>query len=423
MLSHFQAQRSEDALTKRAQAGLCLRCRISYPILQACKRFGNVYSSNPQFTYYDLLPFVLNDDGRDLIILGQDGQTHLKLDHSGIPQSVTFKLFTVEVLRTFKADSPTSMSLDNWAFLRTRQQPDLKNFLSEVGCQHLTDWALLNRVRPKQLEQLSERDRHLVEAFHAVYRRDRRQQQKGSCRCLDPNDSQLAEMVDLLQQRGIYLKTHELMQALRQVAKQLRQCDIWQSREPLEIQNEDGGYDMRFDLPASALSELDAEEQKFLELLRYQLSIALAQSLETAIQTQITYLEKSKRYAPFASYLIPGLKLYYCEGLSLKEIGPQLGMSSWDQTRRILNPGELLNNVRRLMVQQLFEPILEKAKSKGFTSMPPELSYIKTLTEQIEAFVDAEIFEEAASEIKAGKNRSLDSVYAQQLKHYVKQNA
>jgi hypothetical protein len=222
LLSHFQAQRSEDALINRAQTGLCLRCRISYPILQACKQLGNIHSSNPQFTYYDLLPFVLNDDGRDLIILDQDGQTHLKLDGSDTPQSVTFKLFTVEVLRTFKADSPSSMSLDNWAFLQTIQQPDLKKFLSEVGCQHLTDWALLNRVRPKQLEQLFERDRHLIEAFHAVYRRDRPQQRKGSRWCLDTNDSQLAEMVDLLQQRGISLKTHELMQVFRQVAKQLR---------------------------------------------------------------------------------------------------------------------------------------------------------------------------------------------------------
>lgn len=42
--------------------------------------------------------------------------------------------------------------------------------------------------------------------------------------------------------------------------------------------------------------------------------------------------------------------------------------------------------------------------------MPPELNYLKALTERIEVFVDAEISEEAASEIKAGKNRSLDSM-------------
>ena len=95
-------------------------------------------------------------------------------------------------------------------------------------------------------------------------------------------------------------------------------------------------------------------------------------------------------------------------------------MSSWDQTRRILNPGEILSNVRRLTVQQLLEPILAKAQSK-VASTSPEPSYLKILTEQIEAFVDAEIFAEAVSEIKAGKNRLMDSIYAQQLKRYIEQ--
>ena len=44
--------------------------------------------------------------------------------------------------------------------------------------------------------------------------------------------------------------------------------------------------------------------------------------------------------------------------------------------------------------------------------------YLKTLLEQIEAFADAEIFQEAVEEIRAGKNRSMDSLYAQQLRVY-----
>jgi hypothetical protein len=211
---------------------------------------------------------------------------------------------------------------------------------------------------------------------------------------------------------------------LKQVAKQLRQFDIWQSREPLEVQNaETGSYELRVDLPSDSFSDLDAEEQDFLEFLHQQLRVTLANAVKQTIQTQIAQLETSKRYAPFAVSFIPGLRLYYCEGLSLRDIGSQLGMSSWDQTRRTLNPGELLNKVRLLTVQQLLEPILEKAQSQGFVSMPPEPSYLRTLTEQIEAFVDAEIFAEAVSEIKAGKNRLMDSVYAQQLKYYIQQNA
>ncbi|MGA7936545.1 MAG: hypothetical protein WCA35_23525, partial [Kovacikia sp.] len=422
LLTQFQPQKSDINVTSRAQAGLCLRCQVSYPILKACQMIDSLFAGDKQFTYRDLLPFVLNDDGKALIVLDDAGVTQLKLNQAGETQPTTYKLFAVEVLRTYKSNSPTNMSLENWAFLQTKQHPELKGFLSEFGFQHLSDWALLNRVRSGQLEQLSERDRQLVEVFHSVYRRDRRQQQQVS-RCLDPTDKQLGEMNGLLQSRGILINPpYELLKALKQVAKQLRQFDIWQSREPLEVQNlETGGYELRMDLPSDSLNEFDAEEQEFLEFLQQQLALALAESIKQAIQSQIMQLEKSKRYAPFAPCFIPGLRLYYCEGLSLREIGPQLGMSSWDQTRRILNPGEILSNVRRLTVQLLLEPILTKAQSQGLASTPPEPNYLKTITEQIEAFIDAEIFAEAASEIKAGKNRSMKSVYAQQLKRYLEQ--
>lgn len=422
LLSHFRASDSTIPLTSRAQAGLCLRCYISEPILKACQKITSLFAGNGSFTYQDLLPFVLNDDGKALVVLENDGKTQLILNDKGDQEASQFKLFTVEVLRTYKSNAQASMSLDNWTFLQTKQNSELKNFLSEFGFQHLSDWALLNRVRPKQLKYLSSRDLHLVEVFHAVYRRDRRQQQQVR-RCSDPTDSQLTEMENLLQQQGISIKVSELTKALKQVAKQLRQFDIWQAREPLEIQNlETGDYDLRVDLPSDAGTELDGEEQEFLEFLHQQLGVTLDTAISEGIQTQITHLKNSKRYAPFATCFIPGLRLYYCQGLSLKDIGPQLGMSSWDQTRRILNPGELLSKVRMLTVQQLLETILEKIQTQGFVSMPPEASYLKTLTEQIEAFVDAEIFTEAVSEIKAGKNRLMNSIYAQQLKHYIEQN-
>ncbi len=417
LFSQFRTHNAAIVLPDRAQAGLCLRCYVSEPILKACQKIASLFAGDKSFTYQDLLPFVLNDDGKALVILDDNDNTQLKLDDGSV-QSATYEIFAVEVLRTYKLNSH-SMSLDNWAFLQTKQHSELKNFLSEFGFQHLSDWALLNRVRPKQLEQLSERDRHLVEVFHAVYRRDRRQQQQVS-RCLDPTDSQLTEMGDLLQQREVVLNS-SLLKELKLVTKQLRQFDIWQSREPLEMQLETGGYELRVDLPSDSFNESDAEEQEFLEFLYQQLTVALTHAVEQAVQTQVSQLSKSKRYAPFATCFIPGLRLYYCEGLSLRDIGPQLGMSSWDQTRRILNPGEILSNVRRLTVQQLLEPILEKAQSKRLTSTPPEPSYLRTLTEQIEAFVDAEIFAEAVSEIKAGKNRLMDSIYAQQLKRYIEQ--
>ncbi|MDF5730203.1 MAG: hypothetical protein PUP92_19840 [Rhizonema sp. PD38] len=422
LLSYFHATTAD---TTAALAGLCLRCYISESILKACKKIDYLFGSEKHFNYQELLPFVLNDDGETLIVLGSDRKTQFVLNNNNETHTPTYKFFSLRILQTFKIDSQRRMSLDNWVYLQTKQNPELKDFLKEFGFKHLSDWALLNRARPKHLERLSARERRLIGIFHAVYRRDRLQQnQKGTRRCPDPSKLQLQEMLHKLQDLDINIhSTEELMKEIKQVATQLRHYDIWSSREPLEIKDQDtGNYTPRPDLPTDSLNEADIEEQEFVDLFNEQLKPALDIAIKSEIRALITKLEKSKNYAPFAPQFIPGLQLYYCDQLSLKEITPKLGMTSWDQARRILNPGELLSKVRTSTVQQLLNSILKKASEKGLTKIPPEPEYLKTLLVEIEAFCDREIFTEAAEEIRAGKNRSLDSFYAERLRQYIANN-
>ena len=424
LLTFFNPTNSAIDAPSRVDAGFSLRCFVSHPILKACQKIDSLFAGSKSFTYRDLLPFVLDDDGQTAIVLDQDGQTQLVVDERGKTKTSPYKFFSVKILGTYNPDAESRMSLDNWAYLQTKQNRELKNFLSEFGFKLLSDWALLNRARAKQLEGLPKRDRYLVEAFHEVYRRDRRKQRhKAARRCPDPNEAQLRKMLAYLRQREVVIKTTvEVMKELKQVATQLRQYDIWSCRAPLEIQeSETGTYFPRPDLPHDSNNEIDVEEQEFLDFLHHQFQLALVSAIAQEIPKRITKLQKSKRYAPFAKQFIPGLQLYYCQGKSLKEIAPQLGMSSWDQARRILNPGGLLSQVREKCVQQLLGSILNKVSLKGFTASPPEPDYLKNLAEQIEAFADAEVFQEAAAEIKAGKNRSLNSLYAQQLRLYFEQ--
>ncbi|MBD2214375.1 hypothetical protein H6G27_31630 [Nostoc linckia FACHB-104] len=418
LILYFYAKQTAVDARSRAEAGLCLRCYVSEPILKACRKLDNLFGVEKHFDYQDLLPFALNDDGETLVILDSDRKTQLILDDKGETKKTAYQFFTVKILQTFNADSQSRMSLENWAYLQTKQNPEIKNFLSEFGFKHLSDWAVLNRARPKQIEGLAERDRHLVEVYHQVYRRDRVQQrQLGVKRCSDPSNVQLQEMFTCLQAKNVTIKTTtELLKELKQVAMQLRQYDVWSNREPLEIPDSDtGNYRNRTDLPYESRDELDVEQQELLEFLHAQFRIALTQTIEQEIRNCVSKLEKSKKYAPFAKQFIPGLQLYYNQGLSLKDIAPQLGMTSWDQARRILNPGELLNKVRVSCVQQLLASILKKAQEKGLTEIPPKSDYLQSLAEQIEAFADAEIFQEAGEEIRAGKNRKMESLYAQQL--------
>ncbi|MEB3216754.1 MAG: hypothetical protein VKN72_11055 [Nostocales cyanobacterium 94392] len=422
-LSYFHAEVSEIDQLNSARAGLCLRCYVSEPILKECKKIASLFSGEKQFTYRDLLPFVLNDDGQKLIVLDRDGKTQLIVDDNNQIKPSTYKLFSVTVLQTFNAELQSGMSLDNWAYLQTKQNPELKKFLSEFGFQHLSDWALLNRTRSKQLERLSIQERYIVKAFHAVYRRDRQQQIKGAKKCPDPTLAQLEEMLIYLQQHQVLINTPvQLMQELKQIVQQLRQYDIWSSRESLDIYDvESGTYVLSPELPSSSLDLVAVEEQEFSQFLKEHLYTTLTQTIKQQVEANIDKLQKSKRYAPFAQKYIQGLQLYYHQAMSLKEITPKLGMTSWDQARRILNPGELLSKVRAKTVEQMLESVLKKAAEKGLTKIPPEANYLIALTEQIESYIDGEIFQEAAEEIRTGKNRNMSSVYAQAIRYYIQE--
>lgn len=419
LLNLFHSQNPNTNMLCRVDAGFSLRCLVSHPILKACRKIDNLFASNNSFTYKDLLPFVLNDDGKTAIVLDQDSKTQLIVDQKGNTQTSSYNFFSVKILGTYNFESSSRMSLENWTYLQTKQNRELKKFLSEFGFKLLSDWALLNRVRAKQLENLVERDRHLITVFHEVYRRDRRQQIHTKIkRCPDPNETQLREMLTSLSQKGITIKTtNSMLQELKQVATQLRQYDIWNSRVPLEIQqSETEAYTPRSDLPHTFIDEEKVEEQEFLEFLHQQLQKVLVEAIAKEIHLKLMKLKKSKRYAPFVSKFILGLELYYCENKSLKEIAPELGMTSWDQARRILDPGGILSRVREQCVQKLLEIILAQASQKGLTELPPKPDYLKAIIQQIESFVDQKVFNEAAAEIRAGKNRSFDSLYAQELR-------
>jgi hypothetical protein len=58
----------------------------------------------------------------------------------------------------------------------------------------------------------------------------------------------------------------------------------------------------------------------------------------------------------------------------------------------------------------------------GLTKTIPEPEYVKTLAVQTEAFADAEIFQAAQAEIKCGKHRQMNSLYAEQIRVYLKQH-
>ena len=412
LLTTFRGGGDTDPL-EQSLCGLCLRCWVSHPILKACMKLANLFGAAGQFSYRDLLPFVLTDDGRSHIARDSNTHEYYVIQETGERQKLDYTAFSLEVLQTYRLSPGKRLSLANWVYLQTKQHPELLNYLAEFGFQKLSDWALLNRVRGRQLAQLSERDRTIVTAFHAVYRRDRRRYSQSG-RCPNPTAPQLTEINGLLQPP--FASHEKLLQTLGQIATQLRQFDVWRSRESLEYLDTDSGQSrLRSDLPTTELSAETEEESALLAMFHTQLMAALKESLQQSLTARIAKLKKSKKYGPFADKFALGLQHYYQEGLSLKEIAPLLGMSSWDQARRILNPGDFLNGVRSRTIQQFLDHVLVIVKQKDLAPWPPSPDYLQQLSEQLEAFADDEIFQAAATEMKAGSHRNLNSVYAQQL--------
>lgn len=422
LLSCFKGENSDLNKINRARAGLCLRCYVSQTIVEECRRIDNLYSGEKQFDYRDLLGLVLNDDGKRLIILDEDGRTQLTVDQNSVTNESTYNLFSVQVLQSFNANLESRMSLDNWVRLSIKQNHEIRTALSNFGLNHLSDWAILNRATNEQLARLSLQERQIVEVYHAVYRRDRIEESSSrKRRCPDPSSAQLQEMlVNLLSRQVSIDKPSLLLQELRRIALQLRRYDIWSYRESLEIYDVQSGTLLpRRDLPSNSFNELDIEQQEILQLLQERLNSALAEAIRIKVKAKLQKLQNSRRYAPFAPQYLQGLRLYYCEATSLREIAPILGMTSWNQAKRILDPGKLLSQVRAKTQESILRSILELAAARGFTSIPPKANYFKALADEVESYIDGEIFREANEEIKTGRNRRMNSAYAEAIRSYL----
>ena len=105
--------------------------------------------------------------------------------------------------------------------------------------------------------------------------------------------------------------------------------------------------------------------------------------------------------------------------MSQRQIAEVLEMTNQTQVTRILQPKELLTQVRFLTVNTLLERILERAKEFGLIGVSQKPDYLSNLMEQVEVFVDDELFNQAMAELRSGaRNRS--SQYTEYLCRYLK---
>ncbi|MGB3653529.1 MAG: hypothetical protein WBA41_20265, partial [Rivularia sp. (in: cyanobacteria)] len=301
---------------KSVNAQRCLLCFISWEIEKVCLNLEKQFGTVGGFTSRDLLPYVLDDDGR-------------------LQPRSSYQCYSLVILQSFDINQS---SLSSWTNRKVKQHPALSKFLLSCGIYLLSDWAILNDTQPKQLERILsqfhsltvteiQHNKWLLSSYHTVYRAQRLEQHRArnKSKCQPPTTQQLQQIGDKLNSlsRGkSSFSTDNLMAQLQQLAKYLREYRIHVRGGSLARESIDNN------LASTNPNDNEEENQtsEFLKLYRPQFLECLDNALATVTQTRVNKMQRKDVVK--ASKFIKALKFFHCQGLSMTEIAKRIEMKA-----------------------------------------------------------------------------------------------
>lgn len=413
MLCWYRGQ-SSDGNTLSQLAGISLRCVISHLIEHVCIQLEACFGSNHGFTCQDLFPFVLDDFSFGSEMTG-------KLAAS------PYQSLASEILHTFE---PERGSLATWTTRLVKHHRELNVFLLQHGIYLVSDWAILNDTNSQQLQRiLSEFHRRsageiqqavaILESYHAVYRRDRLAARisgaKGQCPL--PKLEQLRQIAYLLHvNSNLMLSAEDAMTRLQEIAELLRQYRIYVRGGAPPTDSLDNRQETHFENLQLAPPELENDEDQqneFLTLYRQQFLCCLDRALEKVTRDRIAQLQRKNSH--MAQQFIKALHLFHCQGISMAEIAPIVGLQYQYQVSRLLKLRNFRADVRQVMVEALLRRVLDKAINYA------DPACLQTLDRQVEAALDeqiAAVIQEAEVEGSTPR-KCANSLFAKRLCRYL----
>ncbi|NJM21050.1 MAG: hypothetical protein HC836_43560 [Richelia sp. RM2_1_2] len=401
----------DASVDKSMNAQRCLLCFISWEIEKVCLNLEKQFGAVGGFTSRDLLPYVLDDDGR-------------------LQPKNSYQCFSLEILQSFDI---RQSSLSSWTSRKVKQHPALSKFLLECGIYLLSDWAILNDTQPKQLERILsqfhsltvteiQQNQWLLSSYHIVYRAQRLQQHRArkTSKCQPPTIEQLQQISDRLNSlsTGKYnFSTDNLMAQLQQLAKYLREYRIHVrggslAKESIDITD---GNNHNY-LGSSNTINYQEENQisEFLKKYRTQFIECLDNALASVTQIRVSKMQRKDVIK--ANKFLTALKLFHCQGLSMTEIAKLIEMKAQFQVTRLLKLKEFRADVTHELSIMLKARVLELAQN--YSDLEPlqalELEITIALTEQV-----TNLIAEAEIEAAGGKTNSTRSRFASRLCQYL----
>lgn len=406
---------SEDSrlgASSRSLAERCLRCFISSQIQQVCIRLEAQFGREHGFTRYDLLPFVLDN----VSVTGARG-----IDRS---QSSSYQFLATEILQTF---DPDQSGLAAWTTRLVRHCRELNACLLEHGVYLVSDWAILNDTNLRQLQRIFSEFHQLtilemqdactlLECYHAVYRHDRlgQRQAKSKKACQQPTMTQLNRIAHCFHNNTTQeLSPEDVLARLQDLAKCLRQYRISVRRRSPPTESLDAPEICSQASGIQSINPLDGSNEpdnqtEFLRLYRQQFIHCLDQAIEQVQRVRLSYLHR--RDPQQAQRFIPALRLYYCQGKSMGQIAPLVGLRAQYQVTRLLRLRDFRADIRQRMLERLRGCILDIAKDY----VHPDR--LQSLDNQVEVALDEQINAAIADvEATATGDGPRNSLFTQQL--------
>jgi hypothetical protein len=390
----------------------CLLCFLSGILEQGCLKLTSRFGEKYNFHCSELLPFVLDDDGRL-----SPGSKH--------------QCFSRQILQSFDA---TQGSLSNWTMIRVKQHPDLNKFLLERGVYLISNWAILNDTQPQQLQRIL-KDFHtlgeleiqdaqyLLQGYHTIYRVQRLENIRNKIRskCIEPTYQQLEDIAIYIEnQTGRLFDNETVRVKLTKLANQLREYRIYVRGGSLPIDSLDASFTDKSNslldnvsAPASENSEISDEQSEFLEFYRHQFQESLQSALAQVTEARVRKLQKK---GDKARIFLTALELSQCQNLAMKEIAETLGMRAQDAVTKLLKLKELRTDVQQEMLIILKDSVKEQAKKYA------DVEALNKLDEQLTIFLLSEIskiIENAESQSRTAKNYLKTDIFAQRLCEYL----
>ncbi|OCR02317.1 hypothetical protein BCD67_20170 [Oscillatoriales cyanobacterium USR001] len=403
---------------KSLLAKCCLLCFISHHIQQVCRHIEAQFGTVHGFTYQDLLPFVLSEDGR------------FNKFSREVNSSSSYQSISQIILESF---DPDRSSLTTWIYRRVKHNSELNSFLLERGVYLVSDWAILNDTRPKQLERiLSEfyqltpfevqQSIQILESYHAIYRAARMQQRQAGARrqCQPPTPEQLQQIAQNIEEKTSQkISAKMVMSLLQQLASRLRNYRIsvrGGSPQTEILDTSENSYIIKKIVDDRELNDPENQEEKneFLKLYRQQLLVCLEAAIAEVIAIWIKQLQRQSPQK--TKQFLTALQLFHCQGKTMGEIAAIVGLQAQYQVTRLLKLKSFRADVRHRLLEMLRDRILAAAKS--YISPAQLQQQDKQIEEALSEQINT-VIQEAEIEASTAKKTTTSSIFSQKLCIYL----